>query len=650
MAKKKIQKTLIVGLGGTGNLALKYAKKRFYEMYGKGESFDKFEFPLIEYLALDTDISDLKKGVGDDNMYTLKQSEYFHLKVSKPSKVLDSAPYIEREWMPKKNIEVLTAIEAGAGQIRAFGRLGLMNQYNKVNELVQQKVEILNSWRQDQNPDFEELGEGVNIVYCFSIAGGTGSGTFLDMAYLIKNCLSKKSVDFKSQAYIVLPEIFDKVIDKAMGKKRIWSNSYGALRELEFFMEGKYKKDIELLDNNKMTIPVKGAPYDLVHLISDKSSNGNDYDKISHIMELVGSSIVLKSGELNIKSNSGWDNIAKDLSMLDYLDDARTQRPRYLGLGYAEIQYNTKIVSDFVSAKFSSVLSDFIIDSNSRESEFSLEQRVLAWGIKEDEADNVIDQLLPSNSYTSFVLDGDGYDSTNSRSSIESNAESHLSSQIQNLRKKSATNLKDFQNRVINNILDDLINSDGNILDKGGIITTVDAINKLLEEPFIKRYAFQMNDEIESNYSGSGKGIKDQIKTIESRIKQELGDLTKAQDSSFFFRKGNCIPIIESLVSSYNKLLKFNAEQIKREDAKQFYAKLSTELVKLKDKLSKFKSKIEECKNDFHKISNNIEDTIGRESLRPFVIDLHKYKISNSDYSSQSSIKLSLFLDKTQKT
>ena len=43
MAKKKIQKTLIVGLGGTGNLALKYAKKRFYEMYGKGESFDKFE-------------------------------------------------------------------------------------------------------------------------------------------------------------------------------------------------------------------------------------------------------------------------------------------------------------------------------------------------------------------------------------------------------------------------------------------------------------------------------------------------------------------------------------------------------------------------------------------------------------------------------
>ena len=64
MAKKKIAKTLLVGLGGTGNLALKYAKKRFYEMYGDGKPFSEFELPLIEYLALDTSIDDLKLGVG----------------------------------------------------------------------------------------------------------------------------------------------------------------------------------------------------------------------------------------------------------------------------------------------------------------------------------------------------------------------------------------------------------------------------------------------------------------------------------------------------------------------------------------------------------------------------------------------------------
>ena len=45
--KRKITKTLLIGLGGTGNLALKYAKKRFYEIYGKGETFSEFKLPLV---------------------------------------------------------------------------------------------------------------------------------------------------------------------------------------------------------------------------------------------------------------------------------------------------------------------------------------------------------------------------------------------------------------------------------------------------------------------------------------------------------------------------------------------------------------------------------------------------------------------------
>ena len=225
MGKRKIAKTLLVGLGGTGNLALKFAKKRFYEMYGNDKPFSEFELPLIEYLALDTSIDDLKQGVGSNNKFGLKQSEYHHLKVSKPRQVLKGAPFIAKEWMPKKNLKTLSAIEAGAGQIRAFGRLGLMNNYQKVEQIVQTKVNQLNSWEQDQNPDYEAMGGAVNVVFCFSVAGGTGSGTFLDMAYLIKNCLNNTAVEFRSQAYIILPEIFDKVIKKPIAKKRIWSNS-----------------------------------------------------------------------------------------------------------------------------------------------------------------------------------------------------------------------------------------------------------------------------------------------------------------------------------------------------------------------------------------------------------------------------------------
>ena len=161
MPRRKIAKTLLVGLGGTGNLALKYAKKRFHEMYGAGKSYDDFDLPLIQYLALDTDIADLKKGIEPNiKKEILKPNECIHIKVSQPSQVLAGNPFIEREWMPKKNVERLDAIEAGAGQIRGFGRLGLMANFGKIKTAVKSKINKLNSWENDHNFDFEATDSG----------------------------------------------------------------------------------------------------------------------------------------------------------------------------------------------------------------------------------------------------------------------------------------------------------------------------------------------------------------------------------------------------------------------------------------------------------------------------------------------------------
>ena len=411
-------------------------------------------------------------------------------------------------------------------------------------------------------------------------------------------------------------------------------------------MEGKYDKSFELLNDGKMTIPVEGKPFGLVHLVSDKSSEGTDYDEIPHIMELIANNIVLKSSHLYVSSNSGWDNIEDQLVSVDVLQDTGTQ-PKYLGLGYAEMRYDTKMISDFYETKLNSELCDFIIDSNNRESEQSLEQKVVVWGIKEDDSDDVIDQLLPLNSFTPLVLDGDGYDGTNTRSSLEANAEAHLSHQIQSLKQKSASNLQTIQETIINNIVNDLLNNDACLLNTGGIKTTIDAIDKLLSEPFIKRYVFQMNNEIENNFSAHEKGLRHLISTITTRIKEELKDLSKAQESYIFVRKGNCSPIIESLVSSYNKLISYYLEQIRREDAKQFYAKLTTELEKLKTKLSTFKAKVENCKGYFQSYCIEVENAIERETLKPFVLDLHKDKITNFRIPQDNSINLALFLDKT---
>ena len=644
--RRKITKTLFIGLGGTGNLALKYAKKRFYEIYGKEEeTFSEFKLPLVEYLALDTDIDDLKKGIGADYEFGLTQNEYYHIKVESPKEVMAGEPFIAREWMPKDNLRSLGAIEAGASQIRAFGRLGLMAHIPKIKSIITDKVNNLSNWKQEQSDEYEVMGGEVNIVFCFSIAGGTGSGTFLDMAYLVQECLSNAGIKFSSQAYIVLPEIFNKAIKDPIAKTRIWSNSYGALRELEFFMEEKYTTNFQLTETLK--IAVSGPPFKQVHLISDKNTIGTDYDQIPHIMELIGYNIVFKSGDLSVSSKSSWNNIEKELSVIPYIDKAKTQKPRYLGLGYAEIQYNTDLVANHAAFKYSAALADFIIDSNNRESDISLETRVLAWGIKEDEADGVIDTLLPpGSSYRHFVLDGDGYAGLDTRSLLEASQEAHLADHVSKMQTTAGTNLEAFTEDKIKEITTAFIYGKESVLNKGGINTAIDAIEKLQEDPFINRYMFQMKDEIENNYSGNGSGLKQHITNEKKRIQDAFKELSIAQDSIIFVRRGRCLLIIESLIMSYKTLLDLNFQQIRREYAMGFYAKLNLRLDEEKTKLSRLKASIEAIKGDFHKSNENENQRMKEAKLKPFVIDLHKKRLEelSKDSSAQESIKLSLFL------
>ena len=606
-------------------------------MYSEGQSIDDFDMPLVQYLALDIDIRDLKIGITPkSNLGLLNYSEFHHMVVKDPKK-LSATPYITREWMPKQGT---FDIHMG-GNIynlnRASARLGLIANFQEIKSRILNKVKILNSI-----PNEPLTPASINVVFCFSVSGATGSGSFIDMAYLVKDCLNMNSIPFHSSAYLILPEIFDKVIANPLAKKRIWGNSYAALRELDFFMQEKYNRDIELLEDNKMTIPVKGPPFDIVRLISNTTSNGTTCQSIPNLMELIGSSMVLH----NLCHRSA----------LSFLSVHPLVTPRYVGIGYAELRYDTELVSKYYNAKISSVLCGLIIDSNNRESEVSLEQKVCMWRIKEDEADDLIDQLLPPyNSFTHFVLDGDGYSGTDSRSTLESNAEAHLSNQIQILKKKSAANLQELTSRVIPNIINDFVNSVGCILDKGGIITAIDAIEKLLAEPFVTRYAFQMSDEIENNYStwndgietGSAKGVKHYIKTIEKRIQEELKGLSKAQDSIIFTRKGNCMPIIESLVSSYNKLLDYNSQKIKREDAKQFYAKLIAALNKTRTRLVDLQDNIARIKNGFEEEKDAIKTMSFRQS-NPFSKAIHPEKIKADQVIAGDDINLQNFLNLTK--
>ena len=639
--KIKISKTLLIGLGGTGNLALKYAKKRLYEMYGEGESYDKFNIPYIRYLALDTDKEDLQRGITPKSkLGSLNESEFHHMVVVDPKKLLAATPYITREWFPKKNIKALKTITAGAGQIRSLGRLGFMKNFREIKDKIKSKVEEINTYKTD--PKFEAASESLNVIFSFSVAGGTGSGTFLETAYLVKEVLSTMNVKMRSQAYLILPEIFDKVIDKPIAKKRIWGNSYAALRELEFCMEGKLKEDIVLAENMKIAIDeMSPSPFDIVHLISDRNTEGKEYTEKSHLMELVANNIVLKSGELDTKSKSEFDNIKRDI---DDIEPVKGQQPRYVGLGYSELRYDTELVSKYYNAKISSVLCGLIIDSNITKSDQELEQLMIDWGIKEDQADLLVDQITDMDTVSlKLKLDGDGFEGSDTSSRLLEYAEEHKRITIAEFQKTGDTFLETMEKTLIPKIIKQHENE---LLNEGGTTYVIDIIDRIKGDPFIKTYQDQLSNEIKLKEEDDI-GIEQNIIILEKRIDDEFESLIDAQGSNWFSRERNCIPIIISIQSSYNNLLEKYAEKQRRKTALDFYAKLIAALNQTKIKLEDLQDNIKKIKTGFEEEKGKIKD-LADEPTKPFSKAIHFDKIIQDQIIDGNNINLKTFLNLTK--
>src|SRR5205823_4632527 len=132
------------------------------------------------------------------------------------------------DWWPT-NIPI-NAINAGAGQVRARGRLALFakskNIFAAVDKAIRD-VSLIKASKQMYKEDFRISDRGgVEVYIVGSLAGGTGSGTFLDIAFIARSFLDSLS---NVTGVLVLPQIFASLPGVALVKP----NAYAALKEIE---------------------------------------------------------------------------------------------------------------------------------------------------------------------------------------------------------------------------------------------------------------------------------------------------------------------------------------------------------------------------------------------------------------------------------
>ena len=403
-------------------------------------------------------------------------------------------------------------------------------------------------------------------------------------------------------------------------------------------MSEKYNQKLKLTKSKE--IDYTGMPFKLVHLISDTNTVGNEYDKIPHIMELIGNNIVLKSGKLNRGANSSWDNIKKGLTGVNPIGKNNTHQPRYLGLGYAELRYNTRVISEFFTLRHSTFLLDKILDSNNRISDQQLNGLVKLWEIQEHDADLLIDSILPPESTKIFSATNDGWHKDKSATQLKLEGDNWLNSRVSKLKDTADSNLQKIKDRKIKDIIS-YIESD--VLNSGGIKTAIECIDKLKASPFIALYKEEMNSEMDLDINGFGKGVRALINHEKERRKKEFNDLsaTLKEAWSSFFAKGKAEPSIANIISSYSKQLKWEMELKRRESAIVFYVNLEQELDSLKTRLQSYHNKITDLYNSSTAAEEKLGLKIKESSKKPFVETLDNTRIASKK---QKELELSNFL------
>lgn len=301
VAQAKNAATIAIGLGGTGLSAIRMFKKTVYERVEQ-DNFDKkdIENPVykrIRFLEIDSD----RNQIASDLVQLDFSDEFFYIGVSDIIAELADKTSLNNkkhlDWF-NKNIEMTNA-SAGAGGIRQIGKYLLSKRanelYNKFRDMITTAITGL-----DGNFD-------LNIYIMAGIGGGTGSGCFVDVCYIMQQALSDLGYAGSANVlgFFFLPDVnlsnphFPKGGPNEILLKK---NGYAAIKELDYLMNIPTNGDEYVQSySESFSIRQNVAPVKMCHLLSTTAIDGHviqdGYDYVMNVVAEYALNFVVEAKE-----------------------------------------------------------------------------------------------------------------------------------------------------------------------------------------------------------------------------------------------------------------------------------------------------------------------------------------------------------------
>ncbi|MEM9293952.1 MAG: tubulin-like doman-containing protein [Acidobacteriota bacterium] len=224
-----ISPTLFVGLGGCGCRMVRRIAEHLRRRPDYKDQYEK----LVKFALVDTNINDLEsyREIADETLLISDFEKEDYADLASGKKFLDPDEYFT-QWVPQ-NYRFRAGDTAGAGQIRIESRLGVFYQM-KHKDFVPRFRRLLEALKSHELGYRRLDSQEIRIVLCYSVAGGTGSGCHLPIAYMLRDLaeeLGKPTVI----GVAVLPAVFE---DKTgVNRDGTFANGYAALQETEHLMK-----------------------------------------------------------------------------------------------------------------------------------------------------------------------------------------------------------------------------------------------------------------------------------------------------------------------------------------------------------------------------------------------------------------------------
>jgi len=270
---------LVIGLGGTGHRVLIRLKAAL-------RAVDPERAARFHLLALDTDREAL--SVPDPTTgwpLSLEEGEELLILDQVPleglRRRLGQHPIIARRFPDLPRLTAST-LRRGARQLRLLGALSLVWHFPRVQRAVHHRIWSIADRRTEAAPP--EL----NVILVTSLAGGTGSGIFLDVAYLVRHELQGVG-DLNQRATMILMAVGPGAFHDAIGPNMI-PNCVASLLELNHWMQhGGFRMEYP----GGIEVEVDQPPFDRVFYIDAVDEAGRTWPNLEALCDLLVEAILV---------------------------------------------------------------------------------------------------------------------------------------------------------------------------------------------------------------------------------------------------------------------------------------------------------------------------------------------------------------------